>query len=322
MIFGKYFFKKTMNEKDVQSQNQSSDQTQTPQRKIGRFKASMMITKESWEILKQDKEMMLFPILSSIASLVLMGLVGTIVFFVTLSGDFKNIESMEGASYGFELIVAFLVYFVTFFVTIFFQTGIITIVKGRLNGQDLTFGDGMRSALNKIGKIAKWSLVASTVGVVLKTISDHSEILGRIVVAIMGAAWNVLTFFIAPILIVEDLTIKESLEKSVSTIKKVWGEAVIVNVGVGLFFGILFLIGFLAYIPLIFTGNVTILIVAAIALAIYAVILTIISSVLSVIFKVVLYEYASTGNVPRGFSKEAIDMAFGEKRRRKAFRLG
>ena len=41
---------------------------QPPERKLGRFEASKIIVRESWAILKADKEMMWFPVLSAVGS--------------------------------------------------------------------------------------------------------------------------------------------------------------------------------------------------------------------------------------------------------------
>lgn len=281
-----------------------------PAKKIGKFKASRLIALESWNLLKKDKEMVAFPVLSAIASLLVIGIAGTIFFFLILNGDLEKAEAAENSSYGLQIIFIFIMYFLTTFITIFFETGIITIVMGRLNNQNLSFQDGLNKSISKINKILVWSLVAATVGTLLKLISDRSKILGKIVVSILGAAWSILTFFIAPILIAEDIPIKESLQKSAATIKKTWGETVIINVGAGLFFMILFLAGLIIFIATLFTMDATIIIMMAIAFFIYLILLVVISSTLNVIFKVVLYEYANSGRVPEGFSAEVISMAF------------
>ena len=121
-----------------------------------------------------------------------------------------------------------------------------------------------------------------------------------------------MTFFIAPVLIAEDLSVQESLKKSANIIKKVWGESVIINAGVGIFFILLFFIGLIVFVAALFTANTTIIVAALIALLVYAVILSVISSTLSVVYRVVLYEYANSGNVPQGFSAEVITAAFKE----------
>lgn len=289
---------------------QLGDSIITQEKKIGRFKASRIIARESWNLLKKDKEIMIFPILSMIVSFLVIGVIGILFFLAILGGSVANLGQNSNQSYLIEVAFAFVMYFATVFVTLFFETGIITIVRARFQNQDLTFKDGLNNAFSKMGKIAKWAIVSATVGTILKLISDRSQLLGRIVVAILGAAWSIVTFFIAPILIVEDISIKDSLKKSAEIIRKVWGEAVIINVGVGLFFGFLGLLGFLVFFATIFTKSLAVIISAGVLLVLYLIILSIISSTLSVIFRVVLYEYANTGVVPMGFSAEVINMAF------------
>jgi hypothetical protein len=296
-------------------------QATPPPQKIGKFKASLIIAKESWNLMVKDKEVMLFPIISSLVSFVVIGIICSIFFLVSLNGNWSEIENTQRTSSGTDILYALIVYFITFFITIFFQTGIITIVHARLNGQDLNFSDGMRNAVRKSGKIMKWALVAATVGVILRLIAERSKILGRIVIALLGAVWSILTFFIAPVLILEDLSIKDSLKKSALVIKQVWGETVIVNVGVGLFFMMLILAGTLLYFVLLIVSGIMMLVPLIIVLTVLWIIfiigMAIISSTLDVIFQLVLYEYATTGKLPAGFSQEVISMAFKQGNQKK-----
>ncbi len=283
-----------------------------PLKKMGRFKASKLLVRESWLLLKQDKEMIFFPILSVITSLVFLAAVAGVYFFAVLGGNAEAAKNYQ-ASLPVEIVMLFVVYFATYFITIFFQTGIITIANGRLNNQDLTFADGMKNSFGHIGKIALWSVVAATVGTILRMIAERSRLLGRIIIAILGAAWSILTFFIVPVIIFENLSLKESLKKSASIIKRTWGETIIINVGVGLFFVVLILLGAVVFFLSFFSHNVTVIIGALILLAVYIIVLIIISSTLDVIFKLALYRYAESGVAPAGFSGEALNLAFKKK---------
>ena len=174
---------------------------------ISRRKASNMIARASWELLKKDKEIVLFPILSGLVSIVICAVIALVYFFARFNGDFALLQSSLDTSqntqtqgnpvlsYG----LLFVSYFISFLIVIFFQTGIVAIVAGRLNGQDLTFRDGMNSAFAHLGKIVIWSLFAATVGVILRILFDRSRWLGKIVVWFVGAAWGIATFFIVPV---------------------------------------------------------------------------------------------------------------------------
>ncbi len=53
----------------------------------GKFNASRMIVAQSWALLKQDKEILWFPVLSAIASLMVLVMVALLYFFFVLKGD-------------------------------------------------------------------------------------------------------------------------------------------------------------------------------------------------------------------------------------------
>ena len=284
--------------------------------KIGRFKASRMIASSSWNILKKDKEMLWFPVLSSISALFIIGAVFFLYFFV-FGGDIKLLSSSrdqaeQQLNSAFP-VLALIMYFLIFFVTTFFQSAIVSIVKGRISGQDLTFMDGLNSALKHIGKIFLWSLLAAFVGVLLQTIAERSKWLGKLVVWIVGSLWSIVSFFIVPILMIEDLSISESLKKSASVIKKTWGEAIMINVGLGFYFMMIAIGGSLLFLATIFTGYPPVIILSFVLLILFIVGLVVIFSALDTVYKVILYQYAATGVVPEGFSPEVLQYAFKPK---------
>lgn len=294
--------------------------TQSSAEKLGRFQASKLLIRESFRLLKQDKEMMLFPILSVIMDLILFGILGVIFFIAVLHGDIKSLEtSSGGGSQGVIILLMFVAYFGMSFINTFFLSGLMTIAYGRINGQDLTVLDGFNHAVSRIGKICIWALISATIGIILRTISERSEMVGKIVAGLLGAAWNILAFFIVPILITRDLSVKDSLKQSGMTIKKIWGETAIVNIGVGLIFGLLYVIGIIVFIVTIFSfwnqeNSLSLLSISVGLLILYMAVLAIIASTLEAIFRVVLYVYASTGIAPQGFSKALIEQAFIAKK--------
>ncbi len=192
----------------------------------------------------------------------------------------------------------------------FFQAGIYTIAHGRFSGQDLSFSDGMKGATDNVGKIFTWSVISATVGVILQFIADRSRLIGKIVSFFLGAAWGILTYFSLPSLIIGKTSVKDSFKESASVIRKTWGETIIVNLGMNLFFMMLVFVGLALAIGLVFLIPTFVVVMGVITLfIIYIIALTVISSTLSSIFKLALYEYATTGKVPAGFSPELVQNA-------------
>jgi Family of unknown function (DUF6159) len=282
-----------------------------PAMKIGKFKASFMLVQESWNILKQSKDIAWFPVLSAISSVVALILCLAIFFFAVLHGEVQTFQNSQKEDMkNFMYIGMFLYYLIMFFITNYFLAGLYTVVHGKFNGQNLSLQDGIASANKHADKIFLWSLISATVGVVLQFISDKSKLVGKIVAGLFGAVWGILTYFSLPSLIIGQKSVKESFTESASLIRKTWGEALIVNFGMGLFFGLLFFgyialsIGVIILVPMI-----EVIILVGVLFVVFMIVTTIVSATLQAIFKLALYEYAVTGKVPEGFTKELIEGA-------------
>lgn len=276
--------------------------------KIGKFKASKMIVLESWNVLKQDKELAWFPVLSALTSLVALIVMGILFFFLVMGSDIRAFDGVSKNGMDVLGYVIILVYYlVMFFITNYFLAGIYTIVHGRFNGQNLSLNDGINSANKNWVKIFLWSLISATVGVLLQIIADRSKIVGKIVASLFGAAWGVLTYFSLPSLIIGQKSVMDSFNESASVIRKTWGETIIVNFGVGLFFGLLMLLGIIVSVGIVIIAPIKVVfILTAILLVVFLIAIAIISSTLSSIFKLALYTFATTGNVPQGFTPDLI----------------
>lgn len=275
---------------------------------MGKFKASRIIVSESWNVLKQDKEMIFFPILSMVFSLVPFILLLTYYFFVVLKGSFANAENIDATTDHYRYLVLLVYYMFAFFIVNFSQAGVFVIANARFNGQNLGFSEAFGVAMKNIGKIFAWSLISATVGVILNAISEKSNIVGKIVAGLLGAAWNIMTYFSLISLVIGQKSIKDSFKDSADVIRKNWGETIIVNFGAGLFFMAIIFISFIVAIGIIVLVPQLMLLVLFLFFVI-VVAVGIISSTLNSIFKLALYEYAKTGVLPQGFSGEVIQGA-------------
>ncbi len=272
-----------------------------------KFTHSFQLVKESFEVLKKDKEIMLFPLISAIVTVLLFISFLIPIFFLKF-----GTESMQITG-NFYYILLFIYYILSYFIVIFFNTGLITCANIRLNGGDPTFSDGFNNAKRHIGKIFVWALISATVGIVLRIIADRSDTLGRIVAAIIGMAWSLVTFFVIPVMIFENIGVFESIKKSGYLFKKTWGENVIGQFSIGFVFSILGVIGIIPLILSLFTGSFMIIIPVFVLMVIYWVVLGIVSASLDGIFVAALYNYANTGKIPSAYSPELIKNVFQPK---------
>ena len=265
----------------------------------------------SWQILKRDKELLLFTLLSGICCLVVMA-----TFAMPMVGAESLAPPEEGAPLSEQVAyygVLFLFYFCMYFIITFFNAAVVSSAVVRMGGGDPTFGDGLRAAFERLPYILGWSLLAATVGLVLRIIEDRSEKVGRIVAGLLGMAWTVVTFLAVPVLVVEKKGPGAALKKSTALLRKTWGEQLVSGFSFGIIFFLLALLG----VPLLLIGFFLWGAMGGwVALAlgvIYFVILGLVQSTLETIFRAALYVYAEVGQVPAGFDGALLHGAMAHR---------
>ena len=283
-----------------------------------RVSRSYELMKCSWNVLRQDKELILFPILSGIASLLTVGsFIIPIVLYVLhqRAGEVEvSDQHLAAAWYAYM----FVFYVFTFFVQYYFNVAVMHCAAIRMNGGDPTVADGFRGANEHAVAILGWAAVSATVGLVLRTLEQRLGLLGRIVAGLIGCAWTIVTYFAVPVLIFERVGVGTAIKRSAELLKATWGEAMVARAGlsvVSFYFGLLGLlpIGLGAWLAA--QGVAPAIFLAAFGVAIvYWLALAIISSALTSIFNVALYRYATTGKAPDGYRQELIVEFFQPRR--------
>lgn len=248
----------------------------------------------SWGVLRQDKELLLFPLLSGVCCLLVMASFALPVWY-TGSWQPPRGEAAwqhQVAYYG----VLFLFYLCNYTVITFFNSAIIAGAIERMGGGDPTVGSCLRASSSRLPLILGWALVSATVGVVLRMIEDNSKTVGRIVAGLLGMAWTIISFLVVPVLVAERKGPIDALKGSTALLKKTWGEQLVSNFSFGLVFFLLSIpayvaIGVAAYAALQLHSAA--LVIAAIAIAVvYLIILALVQSALQSIFQAALYLHA------------------------------
>jgi hypothetical protein len=265
---------------------------------IGR---SIELFKTSWGILMADKKLLVFPLLSGIISLIVLatfilpliigGILGNLVFYIAL----------------------FAFYLVSYFVVIFFNTALVSCVNARLQGKEMSVGEGLGIALNHFFSILGWALVSATVGIILQILREEGGYIGKIAAALVGGAWGLVTFFVVPILVIEDKGVFDAIRESASLIKKTWGETIIGSGSIMFVFVIIGLIGLLATLATLLLGSAVIFGIALVLFIGLVIVLAVVAAAMQGIFVTALYTYARTGTVPSAFRNDLIQNAFVQK---------
>lgn len=273
---------------------------------VGRIKAGWLLFKESFRFMWADREMLWLPIISCVANLLLLGLiVGT---FMVLS--LTLMPNLSESDLGLYLFI-FLVYVVGAFTLAFSQAAVAHMVFVRAHEGDATLMDSLKKAFSHWFGLLMWSVITSTVGLALRALFERSQILGKIVAAVIGAAWGVLTYFVVPAIVIDDKGPFESIKKSGMVFKQTWGESLTSNISfVGIFA--------IAHIAVVFSvmgvvvlgvaAESAVIIIAAFGLLIaWAIAFSLVSSSISAVLRTLLYIYATEGTIPQNFNQELLE---------------
>ena len=280
---------------------------------MGKIERSWELVKASWSVLRTDKELLVFPLVSAIAVCVVMATFAVPIF---LAGIFDGTIASAAPLPFMGIVLGFAFYVVQYMVIFYCNSALMGAALIRLDGGQPTIGDGFRIANQHIGAIFGYALLSATVGIILRQIAQRG-ILGRIVATMFGLGWNIATFLAVPVLIMEGVGPIDAVKRSTHLLKKTWGEQIVGNIGIGAAFGaITFVIGLLfagALVAAIGTKVPALIAGVAVVFIVAIVLLSLIGSTLSAIYKAAVYRYATKGDGGGVFDAELVSGAFTAK---------
>jgi hypothetical protein len=284
------------------------------------FSRSWMITKLSFAVINKDRELLAFALLSFISSTVFaIAMIFPFVWPTLVDNDFSR-DSLTVYQYA----IIFVTYFGLAFIATFFNVCVVYTTKIRFEGGNATFGESIKFAMTRLSVILQWSLISATVGLLLRILHQLAGSLGKIgqivahiIISLMGMVWSIVTIFVVPVLVYENIGPIDAIKKSADVIKKTWGESLIRAIGLGL-------VQFLVFVLIIIaTGALTYLLtnnfgawglMTGVITGLLLLLLTgLVFSVATTIFNTALYVYANNNNVAAGFNEDVVKGAFRQK---------
>lgn len=271
------------------------------------FSRGLRLAMASWNLVRQDRQLLILPIASFLCSVVV-----TAVFAAGIWGvGLPEGDQLEPVHY----VILFALYVVLAFVTIFFNAAVIGTAMERLKGREASIGDGLKLAREHLGAIFLWAVVTATVGVILRSLSERFGVVGRIVISLIGAAWNVVTFFVVPVLLYEPVGVGQGIKRSASLFRQRWGEGFVGNGAIGI---VVFLASLVVIAVAVALGAVAIPLGVVVGVVGLGALLAI-GAACSGVFNAALYRYATTGEASGAFSIDDLRSSFRPRGRRGLF---
>lgn len=274
-----------------------------------RLQNSWELVKASIDVLKADKELMLFPVVSAITLILVTASFVAPLFLTNVLESIGDEETLGLVHY----VVLFLFYFVQYFVIIFFNSALIGAALIRLRGGDPTVGDGFRIAFSHLSVIAGYAAISATVGLILRALTERGK-LGEFVASLIGVAWNIAVFLAVPILVNEDVGPIEAIRRSSRLLKKTWGEQIAGNLGIGIIFFFIYLLIIIAGVGLVYlavtVGSVPFMITSGVIVFLVLLLTVLMQSTVSGIYVAAVYQYAVEGDAGAFFDESLVQNAF------------
>jgi hypothetical protein len=280
--------------------------------KQGRIRRGWTLAKQSLRVLTLDKELLVFPLLSGISCFLLLASFVAGVWATRPPGG----DGPAGRDVSWVLVFAY--YLANYFVIVFFNSALVACALIRFRGGDPKLADGLRAARAHLKQIAAWALLAASVGMLLKTIEERVGFVGRIVTALLGAAWTIGSYFVVPVLVAENMGPLDAFRRSVLILRKAWGESLVGNIGLGLITtlvtaALLILVGLASAFLAATLGSAVVMLAGIVLMVLIVVLAALVGSALHAIVLSALYLYATEGKVPQAFAGVRLREAFVAK---------
>lgn len=269
---------------------------------FGNISNTIQLMKSCVKVLKKDRELVLFPIMAAIFVIGLLGLIYS-TGSIQLSAD--NEEQMS------ILPVAILIFGANFII-VFFNSALISAALERLRGGDPNISSGLSHAFKHIHHIFFWSIIVTIMGLIFAAIKANGRqrggfggIMTQIFASFLEAGWAMMTFFVVPIIVSENLGPIAAIKRSSSLFKQTWGNQVAANFGFGIFQIILIVISLgIGWFFGLINGTLGIAVGLLCATSSVSIIYT-----LEGIYKAALYEHA-LGEKPLEFEEQDLRTAY------------
>jgi hypothetical protein len=282
-----------------------------------RLSTGWTAAKACLEVLRRDKKLIVFPLLSGISCLIVLAsfAIPLAVAKPTFLGAFLDERAVGRDVPVWFWAVLFVFYFINYFVIYFFNSALIVCALSHFRGEPLTATQGLQAATRRLPELLAWSLVAASVGLILKLIENANEKFGTFVASLLGGAWSVVTYFVVPVLVIEGVGPTTAIQRSWKVLTKTWGESIGGHAGVGWALLPFWLLGILFGVLAVFAMSSSVVLgVAILAITIiYLMVLGLVDATLKGILVGALYLYATSGEVPSEFDGGVMRSSFTPK---------
>ncbi len=174
--------------------------------------------------LRKNKDLIVFPIISLVASMLI------IVFCLGFGFAFiEPLKQLENVGLILGIVFLFIAYFCLAFIVLFFNASLFACTLLRLQGREASLKDGMKIAFQRKKSLFSWCTLSASVGVAIQGLENLNSMVADILSLIIGLSWGIASYFIIPILLLEDVGPFQALKLGFKVFGKGWRKTIAVN---------------------------------------------------------------------------------------------
>ena len=199
---------------------------------FGNISNTIHLMKSCVNVLKKDKELVFFPIMAAIFVIVLLGII-----YSTGGITFSDNPEEQGSIIPLAILI-----FGANFIIVFFNSALISAALERLRGGDPNISSGLSHAFKHVHHIFLWSIIVTIMALIFAAIRSSGrnrgmmgQIMTELFASFIQAGWAMMTFFVVPIIVSENLGPISAIKRSSGLFKQTWGNQVAANFGFGIF---------------------------------------------------------------------------------------
>ena len=261
----------------------------------------------SFRLLRENKQLLVFPAVAMPTEAVLLA------GFVAL--DVVSTHGLSAAAKQFGLgqyLLLALAYLVLTTVSTYFNVALFIATAAAIRGERPDVRAALREANRRFPTILAWSALSSTVAMLVQVIERRIPVVSLI----LDISWGCLSFLMLPVMVYEGVGVRRATRRTTELFRTVWREEVVGSLRLG---GITLLLAIPAAVVLVLglvAGGTSAIILAGCVCVLWFGLCALVMSCLTAVFRVAVYQYATTRTTPSQFDGFDLSRAFIPRRRR------
>src|SRR6478752_5383598 len=183
---------------------------------MSRIKRGWGLTKKSWALLNEHRELIRFPLFGAFA---------TILPAIVFLGPGLYLLDKDTLAGAIPLLVigVYALSVIGFYFSVGLAAAADMIFRGQAN---VTVADGLAVARSRFGQICGWAAISTAISLVMGLLENQGGIGGQIAARLVGMAWALVTFLAVPVIAIEGTGAVATIKRSASMFRQRWGQQI------------------------------------------------------------------------------------------------